>query len=301
MAGATRRAARGILVAAALAAPAGCRRSPPRQSVDRVVVAETEGSLQLESIGLARAEIVRSAVEAFRASSTFGPPAPEGEGPRRWLGRVAVHRADAVPAGAAPVAQVILTVELSPLAGGGTLRETARGAEPVSSSPRGLREAFERATAAALSRAVAGFALLLAAEGKRDQDLIADLGSADARARDVAIRVLAERRHRAAVPALVERLEDPDPEVAERAIGALGQIGDPAAVTPLVRLAQKRQGAQAANLARIIGDIGGPDARAYLLTLASGHPDPLVRSAAQQALDDIAAREAEAARARESR
>jgi hypothetical protein len=56
-----------------------------------------------------------------------------------------------------------------------------------------------------------------------------------------------------------------------------------------------------ANLARIIGDLGGPDARAYLLTLASGHPDPQVRSAAQQALDDMAAREAEAVRARGGR
>jgi hypothetical protein len=301
MAGASRRAAFGLVAAAALAVPGACRKTPPRQSVDRVAIAETEGALQLEAIGVSRPEIVRAAVEAFRASPAFGPPAPEGEGARRWLGRVAVLRAETVPGGQPPLAQLIVAVDLSPLAGGGTLRETARGAEPVGSGPRGLREAFERAAATALSRAVEGFALLLGAEAKRDEELIADLGSPDVRIRDVAIRVLAERRHRAAVPALVQRLEDPDPEVAERAIGALGQIGDPAAVTPLVRLAQRRRGPAVANLARIIGDIGGPDARAYLLTLASGHPDPDVRSAAQQALDDMAAREAEAARARGNR
>jgi len=300
MAGASRRAACGLVAAAALAVPGACRKSP-RQSVDRVAIAETEGALQLEAIGVSRPEIVRAAVEAFRASPAFGAPAPEGESARRWLGRVAVLRAETVPGGQPPLAQLILAVELSPKAGGGTLRETARGAEPVGSGPRGLREAFERAAATALSRAVEGFALLLGAEAKRDEELIADLGSPDVRIRDVAIRVLAERRHRAAVPALVQRLEDPDPEVAERAIGALGQIGDPAAVTPLVRLAQRRRGPAVANLARIIGDIGGPDARAYLLTLASGHPDPGVRSAAQQALEDMAAREAEAARARGKR
>ena len=298
MAGASRRAAWGLVAAVALGVPGACRKAPPRQSVDRIVVAETEGAMQLEAIGVSRPEILRAAVDAFRASSTFGPPAPEGQSARRWLGRVAVHRAEAVPGAGAPLAQVLLSVELSPQAGGGTLRETAGGAEPVGPGPRGVREAFERAAASALSRAVAGFGLLLRAEGKRDEELIADLGSSDARTRDVAIRALAERRTRAAVPALVQRLEDPDPEVAERAIGALGQIGDPAAVLPLVRLAQKRRGQAMANLARIIGDIGGPDARAYLLTLASGHPDPAVRSAAQQALDDMAAREAEAARAR---
>jgi hypothetical protein len=269
--------------------------------VDRVVVAETEGSLRLESIGISRQDLLRAALDAVRASPTFGPPVPEGEKARRWLGRVAVLRVDTLGGGGPPLAQVVLEMELSPQDGGGTLREAARGAEPVGPGPRGMREAFDRAASQALSGAVRGFALLLAAERKGDGDLIADLGSPDARVRDDAVRVLAERRSRAAVPALAERLSDPDPGVAERAIGALGQIGDPAAVTPLVRLAQRRQGPSVANLARIIGDLGGPDARAYLLTLASGHPDPQVRSAAQQALDDMAAREAEAARARGGR
>jgi hypothetical protein len=290
--------ARARLAAAALAALAACRSSPPRQSVDRVAVAETEAALRLESIGVSREELVRAAVDAVRTSPAFGPPAAPGEKAHRWLGRVAVLRADAVGDGGPPLAQVILTLELLPQGGGSALRETASGSGPVGPGPRGMREAFARAAGAALSRAVVGFGLQLAALQKKDEELVADLRSPDSKVRDVAVQALAERRHRSAVPALVERLEDPDPEVAERAIGALGQIGDPAAVTPLVRLAQRRQGPSVGNLARIIGDIGGPDARAYLLTLASGHPDPMVRSAAQQALDDMAAREAEAARAR---
>jgi hypothetical protein len=45
-----------------------------------------------------------------------------------------------------------------------------------------------------------------------------------------------------------------------------------------------------ARLLRFVGDIGGPEAEGYLLTLASGHPDPQVRMAAQEALDDLASR-----------
>ncbi|HEY7726260.1 MAG TPA: HEAT repeat domain-containing protein [Anaeromyxobacteraceae bacterium] len=283
---------------AALVASGACRAPAPRQSVDRVVVAETEAAQRLEGAGVGPDEVLRVAVEALRSSRTFGPRAPDGAAARRWLGRVAVHRAEATGGAAGPSAHVVLTLELSPQESGGTLRETARAVEPVGAGPRALRDAFSRATASALERAVGGFALLLAAERKREDELVADLGAPDARVRDCAVRVLADRKSRAAVPALVERLADPDPEVVERAIGALGQIGDPAAVPPLVRLAQKRQGPSVAHLARIIGDVGGPDARSYLLTLASGHADPLVRAAAQQALDEMEARTAEAGPAR---
>jgi hypothetical protein len=285
-----------IACAVTLGGGAACKAAPPRQSVERIAVAETDGAMLLESLGVSRAEVQRAAVEAVRASATFGPPVPEGVAARRWLGRVVVHRADSSGSGHGLV-QVILTVELSPQDGGGTLRETSRAVEPIGPEARGLRTALARATAEALSRALAGFAMLLEAERKPDAGLIADLSAPDARVRDSAIRVLADRRNAAAVPALVERLADPDPEVAERAIGALGQIGDPAAVTPLVRLAQRRQGPSVARLARIIGDIGGPDARAYLVTLASGHPEPMVRSAAQQALDEMTAREEESRKA----
>jgi len=275
----------------------GCRSAPERQSVDRLVVAETDGALHLEALGLPREELRRAALEAVAASALFGPPVPEGEKARRWLGRVAVHRADTVPSHP-PLAQVLLTFELSPRDGGGTIRETARAAEPVvAGGQRGQHQALRRAAAAALARAMAGFDLLLSAERKADAELLNDLSAPDARVRDVAIRALAERRNRAAVPALVERLSDPDPELVERAIGALGQIGDPAAVGPLVRLAQRRQGPAVAQLARVIGDLGGSDARAYLLTQASGNPDPLIRAAAQQALDELTAREAEGTRA----
>jgi len=274
---------------AALLALASCR-PEVRQSVDRLVVAETDAAHALAGVGLSRDELVAAGLEAIRAAKGFGPPAPESPSARHWLGRLALHRAETRGGPGDAVAHVVLTLELSPQDRSGVLRETASGAEPVGAGPRALREAFARASAQALARALDSFAVLIAAERKRDEALLADLTAPDARLRDSAVRVLADRRNRAAVPALVERLADPDPEVVERAIGALGQIGDERAVVPLVRLAQRRTGPSVAQLARIIGDIGGPDARAYLLTLASGHLDPLVRSAAQQALDEMEAR-----------
>jgi hypothetical protein len=286
------RAGAAALLAAATAA-AGCQcRGRTRQSVDRVTVADTEAALALESIGLRREEVAALASAALRASPAFGPPAPESPEARHWLGRVEVHRADAVAGGGPTLAQVTLSFELSPRDAGGPMREFSRAAVPAAAGPRGLRDAFARAVEEALARAAGGFALLLAAEGKEEAALLADLKAPDARVRDAAVRVLAERKSREAVPALIDRLSDPDPAVVERAIGALGQIGDERAVVPLVRLAQRRQGAAIAQLARIIGDVGGPDARAYLVTLASGHRDPLVRGAAQQALDELEARAA---------
>jgi len=276
---------------AALLGLASCRQEP-RQSVDRLVVADTDAAQALAGVGLSRDDLLQVGLDAIRTAKGFGPPVPQSAAARHWLGRLALHRADTRGGPGAAVAHVVLTLELSPQDRSGVLRETASGAEPIGAGPRPLREAFSRATAQALSRALDGFAVLIAAERKGDEALLADLTAQDARARDSAVRVLADRRSRAAVPALVERLGDPDPEVVERAIGALGQIGDERAVSALVRLAQRRTGPSVAQLARIIGDIGGPDARAYLLTLASGHLDPLVRGAAQQALDELEAREA---------
>jgi hypothetical protein len=40
-----------------------------------------------------------------------------------------------------------------------------------------------------------------------------------------------------------------------------------------------------------VGDIGGADAQAWLLTIASGHPDEVVRGAAKEALAEMSARE----------
>jgi HEAT repeat protein len=134
-------------------------------------------------------------------------------------------------------------------------------------------------------------ALARAESVKPDAEVLRDLDSGDPRLRDLAVRVLADRRNPAAVAPLLQRLQDPDPEVAERAVGALAQLADPRAVGPLIELTRRREGPFVAQIVRIIGDIGGPEAEAYLETLSAGHPDPEVTRAAVEGLRDLRRRQ----------
>ena len=270
---------------------AACR-GQPRRSVERVAVGESAAAQRLDRAGVAVDDLGRSASRFFGAVPGFVPAGATGAGARRFLGRVNVEEAEVLaggPSGGA-VANVVISVELSSLDGDPALRETGRAAEPVGKSPDALRGALERAATAALERAVAAFGIQLAAERKRTPELVRDLSSPEARVRDHAVRVLGDRGEREAVPALLGRLRDPDPEVAERTVGALAQLRDPRAVPALIELAHHRDGSYVANLAHVVGDIGGSDAKAWLLTMASGHPDEVVRGAAREALTEMSVR-----------
>jgi hypothetical protein len=290
-------------VGAALAAVvvvSACRGTPPRV-VERVTVAEGLSPGRLAALGLDPEDLRRAALEAFAATPGFAvtPPQPP-RGAIRCRATVALLEARAVleplPGGpaesAVPRAVASVELEVAPVGGEEVVREAARWAEPMGvgeESTRALRRAVEGA-----ARKAAGFlAMALAEAAKPDAKVVADLEAGDARLRDYAVRVLADRRNPAAVPALVARLGDSDPEVVERAVGALAQIRDRRAVVPLIELSHRREGPSVAQLARIIGDIGGSEAESFLLTLASGHPEPGVRSAAAEALREIEARRAD--------
>jgi hypothetical protein len=284
------------LVAVALA---GCGDAP--RTVERLAVAEAPGAQRLEAAGIGRDELTVTAARLLAAAPGFVAPAQAGRRARRYRAELQIHRAD-VLGSAGGVAHVILTLELRPQGAGGepaeeARRETGRAAEPVGAGAGALRAALERATRSALERAVSSFALAYAAEAKPTAALVKNLGSPEARVREHAVRALGARRAPEALDPLVGRLKDPDPEVAERAVGALALLRDPRAVPPLIEMTHRRQGPYVANLARIVGDIGGEDARAWLLTLSSGHPDEVVRGAARVALSELAAREPQASAA----
>jgi HEAT repeat protein len=266
-----------------------------------VTVGETDASRRLAAHGLASPDLAALATDAL-ASGAGLRVAQEAErnGPRaeRFLARVLVHQVHALAPGSA---RAIVTVELAPLGEGAPLRETATGIAPYGPGPRGLDAAVRGAIADALAQASRSFAAHFAAAGKDDRALVADLGSADPLARDHAVRVLAERRNPAAVEPLLAKLEDPDPDVADRALGALAEIGDARAVPAIIDAAHRRGSRSLGSWVRIVGDLGGPEARAWLETVAAGHPDPGVRAAADETLGVLAAREAarrEAAAAR---
>lgn len=290
-----------LLLAAASSAPAGCGRRSSRPAIGYFAVSESPALGRLDSAGLVPEDVRKSAAEGFTAAFGALPNRQAGSksGEAPFRARVTVlfahvladtGQADSLPSPAGKV-EVGVEVELSPGLNEPPLRESAQWAERVD-PVEGLIPALRRAVSGATRKGADALLLAWKEERKSDVELLQDLEAGDARIRDHAVRVLADRKNPAAVPALIARLQDPDVEVVERSVGALAQLRDPRAVEPLIELSQKREAATVAQLARIIGDIGGREAEAYLVTLASGHPEPSVRQAAEVALAEMRGRTA---------
>ncbi|HET8541460.1 MAG TPA: HEAT repeat domain-containing protein [Anaeromyxobacter sp.] len=275
----------------ALLLAVACSRGGPA-SVHVVSVRATGlGGEALREAGLDEATLEAAARDALAAAGFAA-----GEGKRPHRAEISVDGVRLAPpgaAGGAPRVEVSIELSLAPAepGAGGATREAGTGSAPLTGGNprRDWRTAAERAA----RQAAEGLALAYAEDAKSLDKLIADLSSEDPRVRDHAVRVLADRRSPAAVPALLERLKDEDRRVVHRAVGALAQIGDERAVPALIDLSRSGDPALAARVARIIGDIGGAEAEGYLLTLEAGHPDPRVRSAAREALADLEARAAD--------
>jgi hypothetical protein len=290
----TRRSVSGVavLIAALLAALGACRRAPPPASIASVRVGDGVLTGPLREAGLDAATL-EGALRAALGDAGFRLV----DGERSYRAQVDVLGVRLAPdgfAGSAPRVEIAIELRLMPTRpdAGDLVRETSTATATLAG--RTPRDAWRAAFGMASADAAKGIALGFAADAKPVEALISDLRSPDARVRDHAIRVLADRRNSEAVPALLERLRDGDPEIVHRAVGALAQIGDPRAVGPLIEVGQGGDPSLTGRIARIVGDIGGPEAEGYLLTLESGHPDPAVRRAAREALADLSAR-AEAA------
>jgi hypothetical protein len=200
------------------------------------------------------------------------------------------------------VADVAVTLEMTSTGAQGEIeRLIAEGAgrratnADDSLDPAARHAAFDAALEVALRDAVAGLGAQIDARGKSDEALLRDLTASDARVRDYAIRVLADRRSPAAVPQLIARLQDPTPEVARRAAGALIAIGDRRAVTPLIEMTRHRRSEDVGPILYAIASLGGPEAEAFLFTLESGAPDEETRRAAKGAYEDLLRRKKEEA------
>jgi hypothetical protein len=283
---------RGVLIALAacgVVLASGCgRRSAYVASVRASAGPYRE---QLAALGLGRAALEDAARQGLGDAGLR-----MGGGRRSYRARLEVvaFRAGRARPGGDPTAELVLDLELSPVGEESgqaiPLVETGYGVQPA---PSGLdAHAWREALAGAVRQAATGLALALSEEEKPTRKLIADLESSDPRLREQAMRVLADRRAGEAVEALIRHLRDPDRDLRERAAGALAQIRDPRAVGPLIEHSRETEdGVETARYARIIGDIGGGEARGYLETLEAGDPDPRVRTAAREALGDMAARE----------
>lgn len=278
---------RTLALAAAALLASGCTRGPGPLHVTSVRAADGAAAGPLREAGLDLAALEGSARDGLVAA---GFALGEGSRPHRVrVDLLAVRFAPARPGAAARV-EVTVELELVPAEDGpGTsAREAGTGSAPLA-GPRPA-DAWRSAMALAARRAADGLRQAAAAAIRPVPQVIRDLEASDPRQRARAVQALAERRATEAVPALVKRLDDPDADVAQLAVGALAQLRDPRAVGPLIELSGRGDAAFTARLARIIGDVGGSEAEGYLLTLSSGHPDPTVRAAAREALDELRAR-----------
>lgn len=269
---------------------AGCDRGSPSVGDPQIVAGVHEEALR--AAGLDR-EALQEAARASLREAGFRVVDKGGD----YRARLEILSAGASTRSRAPV-EVQVELELSGGKAGPfrTLAEAGVGRSPRPAPGESSDAAWREAFSSAVGEASAGVRRALTAEAHSTETLLGDLEAADPRVREQAIRVLGDRRIRAAVPALVACLRDPDLRIAERAAGALAQIGDERAVGPIIDFTQRLdEGPYSPRYARIIGDIGGSEARGYLLTLESGQVDPRVREAARAALRDLEAREREQA------
>src|SRR5256714_1162516 len=276
-------------VLAACAAALSCTRRPPG--------AVAVGTLSVSDGNLARvpelampAELVRKEMKAA-LERTRHFAVREGASARV---RLELESARRLAGGEGAVADVQLILELTAASPEGEPERTvSEGAgRAVSAADAGTEAhtrlaAFEGALRGALDDAARGLAWQLESRRKTDDELSRDLGDADARVRDYAIRALADRRSPAVVPQLIARLEDDNPAVALRAVGALVAIGDRRAVEPLIEITRKRPPQLVAPVLYAPPSLGGPTAGAFLYTLECSDPDDAVRHAATDALAEL--------------
>jgi hypothetical protein len=150
-----------------------------------------------------------------------------------------------------------------------------------------IAEQVRQALDASLGRAIDEAHALIALAGVADELLVARLGQGDGPARDAAVRLLARRKHLAALPLLVKRLKSDDLGDARAAIGLLVELGAKEAVNPMIEAAGGRGPVVQREVLFAVSAIGGEDAEAYLDLVANGHDDAEMRDAAAQALAEL--------------
>jgi hypothetical protein len=276
-----------------LALFAGCSRLPGGAPVEALTVSEANLAGNPE-LGLSSEQAQRAAVAGLEGTRKFSL---QKRGARVRLEVEHARRLPA-PAPAREQAEVMVSLELLPDGEGERLLSEGLARRPMGEGTLDA-EAREAAFGAALEGAVGEAALALnyqlEARKKPDAELIVDLGSTDARLRDYAVRVLADRRNPAAVPSLILRLSDDSPLIVQRAIGALVTIGDRRAVRPLIELSRKKPPQIVAQILYGLGSLGGAEAESFLYTLESGASDEEVRRAAAEAFADLRRKQSEAA------
>jgi hypothetical protein len=254
---------------------AACQRDEP------LFVAKTY-VVEPPPVGLAE----NSLIQATNASLTHSGFVIGAGSRRNYAAKVALYRDTAMVSGQV-VEKWRLRVALSPTESTGDALPL-EGVGDVIADEAVPRADELRTVAEEAAREMADERKLLR---KPASDVEAALSSSSREVRDFAIRLAGQRKLRTLVPVLCQRLNDePEPDLVLRVVGALVQIGDARAVGPLAELTKRRHPVFVNQIVFAVAQIGGPEAEAYLDTLANGHPSDQVREAAKEALSELLAR-----------
>jgi HEAT repeat protein len=293
-----------LLPAALALALAGCTRHPAAPlAISKLTIAE-ESVAAAPALGLG-AEKMREAVESALKAQGVVLLKPEQQPPSgtqvyKVRAEIGGARLEDIPfddGGVGQEAQVELVLEATRSTADGSLKISGGGTGHVAAPPApdvdGQAAAFKRAFGQGLELAAARLARSAVASERPVEALRADLESPDGGVREAAADVLVDRHDLAAIPVLVAELDSADDSVKMKAIGELVELKAKESVPKLIDLAQTRDprlGTDPRFQMQIIyalGSIGGSEAEAYLYTIASGHPDEVVRNAAREASAEL--------------
>ena len=101
------------------------------------------------------------------------------------------------------------------------------------------------------------------------------------------LRALRERSADELMPKVLNLLNDPDLEIVLEAIGVVVAHKEQRAVVPLIRLIEGKDQVFLLQVITALAEIGGPVARGYLFTVASGFTSSLIRERAAEALQQL--------------
>jgi len=115
--------------------------------------------------------------------------------------------------------------------------------------------------------------------------IVEALGAPDLESRVEAVRVVAARQLRQAIPKLLTMLEDEDEGVRDAALGALVVLRERGAVKVLAKSRQMRDAREMRKILDAMGTLGGREAKDYLGFVAETHDDEEIREMATSALE----------------
>ncbi len=119
------------------------------------------------------------------------------------------------------------------------------------------------------------------------EQLLRYIQGRDDKKRYYALRVLALKPYKKAIPAVLAALKSKRKRVVLAAIRVLVRMKTKRAVLPLIELARGQNRKMLTQIISALSVIGGKEAESYLFTLAGGHPSFLVRQVAKEAWQEI--------------